>query len=288
METALSVDNASSVTVEVQTATASTEANAASALAPSAVEVESAKGIGQGVNGGAESEPSFSKDSDLPEQGAVSAAVPARLSSEQVLKPSTFALETTKIRFLSVTGKAFTVSFPVYATIRQVKEALVSLRPAELDEQQRALQRPPLSDASELRILYLGAVLDDSDTLLECGFQVGLCQTVHVITRSAADSNTTPESNEARQQSSGVNLVSYLWYARSPSRGRGPDSVTPQSGSRRGHRSASRQAASPRAQASSNHAESGLAQQQGNATPGEATSQPVANERVGCTPCSIM
>jgi hypothetical protein len=239
-------------------------------------------------NGVTRSEVSSSKDDGLLEQRGISTAAPTRLSSEQVLRPSTYDLETTKIRFLTVTGKAFTVSFPVYATIGQMKEALLSLRPVELDEQQQALQRPPLSDASELRILYLGGVLDDSDTLLECGFQVGVCQTVHVIIRPTSDMSTITGGNTAAQKSPSMNFVSYLWSSPSPSRNRGRGTLTRRSESRGRHEGASNQGLALGTQTFSNRLGTRNRSQRGGAPSTEATRGSVENERARCTPCSIM
>jgi hypothetical protein len=247
-----------------------------------------AKRAGRCGSGGMESEPSSDKDQDAAEQAQVTATVPTRLSSEQVLQPGTFALETTKVRFLCVNGDAFSVSFPVYATIGQVKEALLALQPKELLEQLRVLHQPPCSTASDLRILYLGNVLEDTDTLLECGFQVGLCQTVHVVTRPATESGSRSQPPSSPQHPLGSNFVSYLWSSHNTSRNRVPGSEAAGAEAERRHRRSHRQVASRQAgRASTSGTRSTRSQRSAHVAETNAPNTAAVNGRVGCSTCTI-
>ena len=92
-------------------------------------------------------------------------------------------MDTCTLRFLTSTGRAFKVTFPAYASVKQVKHALVELQPAELEEHQRELGEPSVQRSRDIRLLYLGSVLSDEDTLLECGFRTDEVLTVHVVVR---------------------------------------------------------------------------------------------------------
>ncbi|KAK4538095.1 hypothetical protein CDCA_CDCA16G4120 [Cyanidium caldarium] len=92
-------------------------------------------------------------------------------------------VDTCTLRFLTSTSRAFKVTFPAYASVKQVKHALVGLQPTELEEHQRELGEPSVRRSRDIRLLYLGNVLGDEDTLLECGFRADEVLTVHVVVR---------------------------------------------------------------------------------------------------------
>lgn len=66
-----------------------------------------------------------------------------------------------------VDGESFHMCFPQNTTIRNVKQALVDKKPAELITflQSSAPSSPPPTKTDELRILHLGKFLEDSTTL---------------------------------------------------------------------------------------------------------------------------
>jgi Ubiquitin-2 like Rad60 SUMO-like len=72
-----------------------------------------------------------------------------------------------ELRFLMVNGESFHLRFPQASTIRDVKQALVDRKPAELIDfiQSSSPGSPPPSKTEELRILHLGKFLEDAKSL---------------------------------------------------------------------------------------------------------------------------
>lgn len=84
------------------------------------------------------------------------------------------------LTFLLVTGRRRTMSFEPETTVGRAKELVWNAWPNEWQD-----ERPPAP--SYLRILYLGKILQDDDTLTKVGFPT------HIPTPSAAPaSDTTP------------------------------------------------------------------------------------------------
>lgn len=133
-----------------------------------------------------------------------------RPSQEEVESPNEALTETCTVRFLCTTGKAFVATFPVYATIGQVKQALLDIHPVELEDQQKAMREPPVRRLAEIRLLYLGAILNDEETLLECGFEVDGMRTVHILVRRTPEERKAAAAAHIRELSNGHGVDAYL------------------------------------------------------------------------------
>ncbi|KAH9927744.1 ubiquitin-related domain-containing protein [Fomitopsis serialis] len=109
------------------------------------------------------------------------------------------------LAFLTITGKRRTMSFDPDTTVGRVKELVWNAWPNEWQD-----ERPPAP--SYLRILYLGKILQDEDTLAKWSFPVtepdpavppseGQATVVHLSVRAAP-----PPTEDARKKRRGVGL----------------------------------------------------------------------------------